>query len=458
MSTIAAISTAPAIGGIGIVRMSGKNCFDVLNKIFIQKNPQKIEDIKGYTMKYGKIIDNTNNKVIDEVLVSYFKCPKSYTAEDMCEINSHGGIIVVRKILELCLNNGAQLAEPGEFTKRAFINGRIDLTQAEAIIDIINAKSSREAQESANQLEGFLSKKINEIRNKIMDLMVDIEANIDYPEYDVEEVSNNNARKKLEEVESELIKLSQSFENGKILKEGIKIAIIGSPNAGKSSLLNTILKEERAIVTDIAGTTRDIIEEQVTIEGIPFKIIDTAGIRNAENKIEQIGIEKSKKVAKNCDVIIAVFDNSKKLNSEDKEILKLLKEKKSIIVLNKTDLESVNLENIKEIKETNRPIVKMSLKEEKGLENLYKELINMFNLNQINLDNELIITNIRHQSLIKKAIESTRMALNDLKMSMPIDIISINIKQILEHLGEITGDNVSEDIIKNIFSKFCLGK
>ena len=458
MSTIAAISTAPAIGGIGIVRMSGKNCFDVLNKIFIQKNPQKIEDIKGYTMKYGKIIDNTNNKVIDEVLVSYFKCPKSYTEEDMCEINSHGGIIVVRKILELCLNNGAQLAEPGEFTKRAFLNGRIDLTQAEAIIDIINAKSSREAQESANQLEGFLSKKINEIRNKIMDLMVDIEANIDYPEYDVEEVSNNNARKKLEEVESELIKLSQSFENGKILKEGIKIAIIGSPNAGKSSLLNTILKEERAIVTDIAGTTRDIIEEQVTIEGIPFKIIDTAGIRNAENKIEQIGIEKSKKVAKNCDVIIAVFDNSKKLNSEDKEILKLLKEKKSIIVLNKTDLESVNLENIKEIKETNRPIVKMSLKEENGLENLYKELINMFNLNQINLDNELIITNIRHQSLIKKAIKSTRMALNDLKMSMPIDIISINIKQILEHLGEITGDNVSEDIIKNIFSKFCLGK
>ena len=458
MSTIAAISTAPAIGGIGIVRMSGKNCFDVLNKIFIQKNPQKIEDIKGYTMKYGKIIDNTNNKVIDEVLVSYFKCPKSYTAEDMCEINSHGGIIVVRKILELCLNNGAQLAEPGEFTKRAFLNGRIDLTQAEAIIDIINAKSSREAQESANQLEGFLSKKINEIRNKIMDLMVDIEANIDYPEYDVEEVSNNNARKKLEEVESELIKLSQSFENGKILKEGIKIAIIGSPNAGKSSLLNTILKEERAIVTDIAGTTRDIIEEQVTIEGIPFKIIDTAGIRNAENKIEQIGIEKSKKAAKNCDVIIAVFDNSKKLNSEDKEILKLLKEKKSIIVLNKTDLESVNLENIKEIKETNRPIVKMSLKEKKGLEDLYKELINMFNLNQINLDNELIITNIRHQSLIKKAIESTRMALNDLKMSMPIDIISINIKQILEHLGEITGDNVSEDIIKNIFSKFCLGK
>ena len=458
MSTIAAISTAPAIGGIGIVRMSGEKCFDILEKIFVQKNPQKIENIKGYTIKYGKIIDTSNNKVIDEVLVSYFKCPKSYTAENMCEINSHGGIIVLRKILEMCLINGAKLAEPGEFTKRAFLNGRIDLTQAEAIIDIINAKSSREAQESANQLEGFLSKKIHEIRKKIIDLMVDIEANIDYPEYDIEEVSNNSAREKLEEVENELVKLSKSFESGKILKEGIKIAIIGSPNAGKSSLLNAILKEERAIVTDIAGTTRDIIEEQVIIGGIPFKIIDTAGIRDAENKIEQIGIEKSKKAAKNSDVIIAVFDNSKELNSEDKEILELLKEKKSVIVLNKMDLISCDLKNKKEIKETNRPIVETAVKEEKGLDNLYKELIDMFNLNQINLDNELIITNIRHQNLINKAIESTRMALNDLKMSMPIDIISINIKQILEYLGEITGDNVSEDIIKNIFSKFCLGK
>lgn len=458
MSTIAAISTAPAIGGIGIVRMSGEKCFDILEKIFVQKNPQKIENIKGYTIKYGKIIDTSNNKVIDEVLVSYFKCPKSYTAENMCEINSHGGIIVLRKILEMCLINGAKLAEPGEFTKRAFLNGRIDLTQAEAIIDIINAKSSREAQESANQLEGFLSKKIHEIRKKTIDLMVDIEANIDYPEYDIEEVSNNSAREKLGEVENELVKLSKSFESGKILKEGIKIAIIGSPNAGKSSLLNAILKEERAIVTDIAGTTRDIIEEQVIIGGIPFKIIDTAGIRDAENKIEQIGIEKSKKTAKNSDVIIAVFDNSKELNSEDKEILELLKEKKSVIVLNKMDLVSCDLKNKKEIKEKNRPIVEMAVKEEKGLDNLYKELIDMFNLNQINLDNELIITNIRHQNLINKAIESTRMALNDLKMSMPIDIISINIKQILEHLGEITGDNVSEDIIKNIFSKFCLGK
>ena len=458
MSTIAAISTAPAIGGIGIVRMSGKDCFEVLEKIFKPKNPETIENIAGYIIKYGTIVNPETNRVVDEVLVSYFKCPKSYTAENMCEINSHGGIVVLREILELCLKNGAELAKPGEFTERAFLNGRIDLTQAEAIIDIINAKSTREAQESANQLEGYLSRKINEIREKIMDIMVKIEANIDYPEYDVEEVSNKDAENKLKEIENELIKLSKTFENGKILKEGVKIAIIGSPNAGKSSLLYSMLKEERAIVTDIAGTTRDIIEEQISIEGIPFKVIDTAGIRDAKDKIEQIGIEKSKKAANEADVILAVFDSSVPLNDEDREILNLLKHKKSIIVLNKTDLKQIVNNECKEIQDVNTEVINISLKNNEGLERIYKSLVKMFNLNQINLDNELTITNIRHQELINKAIESTRMALNDLNNSMPIDIISINIKEILEHLGEITGDNVSEDIIKRIFAKFCLGK
>lgn len=458
MSTIAAISTAPAIGGIGIVRMSGKDCFEVLEKIFKPKNPETIENIAGYIIKYGTIVNPETNRVVDEVLVSYFKCPKSYTAENMCEINSHGGIVVLREILELCLKNGAELAKPGEFTERAFLNGRIDLTQAEAIIDIINAKSTREAQESANQLEGYLSRKINEIREKIMDIMVKIEANIDYPEYDVEEVSNKDAENKLKEIENELIKLSKTFENGKILKEGVKIAIIGSPNAGKSSLLNSMLKEERAIVTDIAGTTRDIIEEQISIEGIPFKVIDTAGIRDAKDKIEQIGIEKSKKAANEADVILAVFDSSVPLNDEDREILNLLKHKKSIIVLNKTDLKQVVNNECKEIQDVNTEVINISLKNNEGLEKIYESLVKMFNLNQINLDNELTITNIRHQELINKAIESTRIALNDLNNSMPIDIISINIKEILEHLGEITGDNVSEDIIKSIFAKFCLGK
>ncbi len=458
MSTIVAISTSPAIGGIGIVRMSGEDCFKILEKIFKQKNPQEIDKIKGYQMKYGKIVEPKSNKIIDEVLVSYFKEPRSYTAENMCEINSHGNIIILREILQICIDNGAVLAEPGEFTKRAFLNGRIDLTQAEATIDIINAKSAREAQESENQLEGFLSKKINNIKKKIIDLMVDIEANIDYPEYDLEEVSYNKAVKNLEQVENDLIKLSNSFETGKIIKEGIKIAIIGSPNAGKSSLLNAILREDRAIVTDIAGTTRDTIEEQITIEGIPFKLVDTAGIRDTENKIEQIGIEKSKKAAESSDVLIAVFDNSIDLRAEDIEILKLLKEKKSIIVLNKTDLKEDNLENKKEFEEFKGNIIKMSIKNDFGIEELFKKLVDMFRLDEISLDNELIITNIRHQELIKKAIKSTRMAIEDLKMLMPIDIVSINIKQILEDLGEITGDNVSEDIIKNIFSKFCLGK
>lgn len=458
MSTIVAISTAPGIGGIGIIRMSGKKSFEILEKIFQAKNPQKIEDIKGYTIKYGKIINPETNKAVDEVLVSYFKSPKSYTSEDMCEINSHGGTVVIRNILNICIAAGAELAEPGEFTKRAFLNGRIDLTQAEAIIDLIHSKSSREAQESANQLEGYLSQKINEIRNVLFDLMTDIEANIDYPEYDVEEVSHEKTEKVLLKIKENLENLAKTFENGKIIKEGIKIAIVGSPNAGKSSLLNKILKEERAIVTDIEGTTRDIIEEQIVIEGIPFKIIDTAGIRNTDNKIEQIGIDKTKKAIKDSDVVIAVFDNTKDIGEKDIEILTMIKEKKAIIVLNKIDLSGKNLENREELQNMNKKILKISAKEDIGIEKIDKELVEMFNINDIKLDNEILITNVRHQSLINKAIEATNESINDLNNHQPIDIISIKIKDILENLGEITGSNVSEELLKNIFSKFCLGK
>ena len=442
MSTIVAISTAPGMGGIGIIRLSGENCFEIINKIFIAKNPQKIDEIEGYRIKYGKIINPESKKIIDEVLVSYFKAPKSYTAENMCEINSHGGMIVLKKILEVCLSNGAVLAEPGEFSKRAFLNGRIDLTQAEAIIDLINAKSSKEAQESANQLEGYLSKKINKSRDELLDLMVNIEANIDYPEYDVEEVSYKNAEEILEKVKTELEELSKSFENGKIIKDGIKLSIIGSPNAGKSSLLNRILKEERAIVTDIEGTTRDLIEEQVLIEGIPFKIIDTAGIRKTDNMIEQIGIEKSKKSANESDVVIAVFDNSKKLEEQDKEILNIIKDKRAIVVLNKIDLKEQKQDVLTEGQVTGKKIIKISAKNDIGIEKIYKELVNMFNLSEIESDNNILITNVRHQDLISKAI----VAINE------------SIKEILENLGEITGNNVSEDLIKSIFSKFCLGK
>ena len=455
MSTIAAISTAPAIGGIGIVRLSGKDSFKILEKIFVPKHKQKTEEIKGNTIKYGQIV--YNEKIIDEVLVSYFKSPKSYTTEDMCEINSHGGTLIVKKILEVCLKNGATLAEPGEFTKRAFLNGRIDLAQAESVIDIINAKTSKEAEASVKQLEGYLSKEIASIRKEIIDLMVDIEASIDYPEYDTPELTYENSINILEDVTHKLKKLSNSFENGKIIKDGISLAIIGRPNAGKSSLLNEILKEERAIVTDIPGTTRDTIEEQIIIEGIPFKIIDTAGIRESVDKIEQIGIEKSKKAAKKSDIILAIFDVSKPLNKEDLEILKVLENKKAIIVLNKIDLEE-NKETENKLKSIGKEVIKISAKENKGIEEIYKKLVELLNLKEIEIDNGNVITNLRHKELIDCGIQNAKEAISALKNKLPVDIIAINIKEILENLGKITGETVSEDIIKEIFAKFCLGK
>lgn len=457
MSTIAAISTAPGIGGIGIVRISGEKCFDIIKKIFKPKKEVCIDDIPGYTIKYGYIINN--NEIIDEVLVSFFRAPNSYTTENLCEINSHGGAYIVRKILETCLENGAELAEPGEFTKRAFLNGRMDLSQAEAVIDIINSKSEKEAKSSINQLEGHLSKKIQKIREMLMEIMVEAEVSIDYPEYDVEEVSSQKAYTTLEKIKSELEDLSNSFNNGKIIKEGIKIALIGRPNVGKSSLLNAILKEERAIVTDIEGTTRDIIEEAVTVEGIPINIIDTAGIRNATNEVEKIGIEKSKKMAEEADLVIALIDASKELSNEDKQILDILNNKKSIIVLNKIDLKDIKItqKNIEEYIKGPK-IIEISAKNNIGIESIYKEIARLFNLNEISLDNSAIITNIRHKNIIIKSIEDTKKAIEAVTQNPPIDIIAIYIKNIMEELGKITGESVSEDIIKEIFSKFCLGK
>lgn len=436
--------------------MSGEKSFEVLEKIFEQKNKQALKDIKGYTMKYGNIIENGN--VIDEVLVSYFKAPKSYTTENMCEINSHGGNVVVKKILELCLKNGAELAEPGEFTKRAFLNGRIDLLQAESVIDVINAKSEREAKNGIKQLEGFLSNEIAKIKQEIMDVMINIEVAIDYPEYDVDDVTSNQINEMLVTVENKLVKLSKSFDNGKIIKEGIKTAIIGRPNAGKSSLLNAILKEDRAIVTEYEGTTRDTIEEFVNINGIPLKLVDTAGIRDAKDEVEKIGIAKSKEIAKDADLIIAIFDASKDLGKEDLEILELIKNKKAIILLNKTDLKEKINENDQKIKETGATVIKISALKKEGIENLYDEITKMFDLNQINLDQETVITNVRHKNLIDQAIESTKKAKDTMEQKMPIDIIAIFIKDILEDLGKITGEIVTDDIIDEIFSKFCLGK
>lgn len=437
--------------------MSGENCFDVLEKIFIPKKKQPIEEIKGYTMKYGNIVDSSGS-VVDEVLVSYFKAPKSYTTENMCEINSHGGNVVVKKILELCLSNGADLAEPGEFTKRAFLNGRIDLLQAESVIDVINAKSEKEAKTGIKQLEGFLSEKIAEIKKEIMDVMVNIDVSIDYPEYDVDEVTSKQIADMLDSVGKKLNKLEKSFDNGKIIKEGIKTAIIGRPNAGKSSLLNAILKENRAIVTEYEGTTRDTIEEFVTVNGIPLKLIDTAGIRKANDEVEKIGIEKSKEIANEADLIIAIFDASKELTQEDLEILNLAKNKKTIIILNKMDLESKIDENDERLKAVSNSILKISALKKQGIEELYDEISNLFELNEINLDQDIVITNVRHKNLIEKALESVKKAKETMENKMPLDIIAIFIKDILEDLANITGEIVTDDIIDEIFSKFCLGK
>lgn len=392
------------------------------------------------------------------MLVSYFKTPKSYTTEDMCEINSHGGIIIVKKILELCLKNGAKLAEPGEFTKRAFLNGRIDLLQAESVIDIINSKSEKEARTGIKQLEGQLSKKINEIKQEILDVMVNVEVSIDYPEYDVEDVTNNQIMNMLNSIESKLTKLEKSFDDGKIIKNGIKTAIIGKPNAGKSSLLNAILNEDRAIVTDIEGTTRDTIEEFVNINGIPLKVIDTAGIRKATDEVERIGIEKSREIANSADLVIAIIDASKELTKEDEEILEIVKNKKSIIILNKIDLKQKITKDNPYLLEASKDIIELSTITNVGLDELYEKITQLFNLNQINLDNEILITNVRHKNLISKSvhdIEKTKQTIND---NMPTDIIAIFIKEILEDLGQITGEEITEDIINEIFAKFCLGK
>lgn len=455
MSTIAVISTAPGNAGIGIIRLSGDDCFKILQKIFKPKNKG---EIKGYTIKYGNIVKSENDEIIDEVLVSYFVAPKSYTKENMCEINSHGGIVVENQILEECLKNGAVLAEPGEFTKRAFMNGRIDLSQAEAVIDIINSKTEKEMMVAQRHLEGSLSKKIKDIQGEILNLMADIEASIDYPEYDIEETTNKKINDTLNSVEEKLLKLKNSFENGKILKEGIKTAIIGKPNVGKSSLLNLILGENRAIVSDIEGTTRDTIEEYINIKGIPLKIVDTAGIRKTNDEVEKIGVERSINNISNAELIIALFDDSRAFDDQDQKILDLIEGKKTIILINKIDLGKNLIKENEKLKKFKNNIIEFSTINETGLDKLYNKIEELFKLNELDCENTEIITNNRHKQQILYALEDVAKGRESLETHMPVDITAICLKDILERLAEITGENVSEDIINEIFKKFCLGK
>ena len=436
--------------------MSGEKSFEILNKIFKPIHKKDISKVKGYTMQYGHIYDG--EKIIDEVLVSYFKAPKSYTTEDMCEINSHGGIVVENQILEECLKNGAVLAEPGEFTKRAFMNGRIDLSQAEAVIDIINSKTEKEMMVAQRHLEGSLSKKIKDIQGEILNLMADIEASIDYPEYDIEETTNKKINDTLNSVEEKLLKLKNSFENGKILKEGIKTAIIGKPNVGKSSLLNLILGENRAIVSDIEGTTRDTIEEYINIKGIPLKIVDTAGIRKTNDEVEKIGVERSINNISNAELIIALFDDSRTFDDQDQKILDLIEGKKTIILINKIDLGKNLIKENEKLKKFKNNIIEFSTINETGLDKLYNKIEELFKLNELDCENTEIITNNRHKQQILYALEDVAKGRESLETHMPVDITAICLKDILERLAEITGENVSEDIINEIFKKFCLGK
>ncbi len=463
--TIAAISTAMSNSGIGIIRICGDNAIKVAAKIFSPVSGKKLLDVKSHTVHYGHIVDDDN--IIDEVLVTVMKKPHSYTTEDTVEINCHGGIIVVNKVLELVLKNGARLAQPGEFTKRAFLNGRIDLSQAEAVIDVINAESQYALSSAVSQLKGNVSNVVKDIRDRILDEIAFIETALDDPEH----YEMDNYGEKLMtitmDVKEQLKKLIDSADNGRVISEGVKTVILGKPNAGKSSLLNALLGEERAIVTDIAGTTRDTLEENVKIHGINLKLIDTAGIRETDDTVEKIGVKKAKEMALNADLIIYVADASREFDESDKEILELIKTNgsKSIILLNKSDLEEkIDAYDIEKYvgsisdNVSNKRIINISAKFGTGIDELEKMIKEMFFDGEIDFNNQVFITNMRHKEDISKAYESIVMVERSINDGMPEDFFTIDLMNAYEALGRVVGEAVEEDLVNRIFSKFCMGK
>lgn len=453
--TIAAIATAIGEGGISIIRISGNKCINVANKIFKSKSKNSILNIKPYTMKYGNII-NSSGDIIDEVIVSFMKGPKSFTGEDTIEINCHGGILVTKIILEEVLRNGARLAEPGEFTKRAFLNGRIDLSQAEAVMDIITSKTEESIKSAVMQSEGRVSKEIDKFRNKLLEVIAHIEATVDYPEDDLEEMTADKTTDEILSILEDINKLIVTADEGKILREGLKIAIVGKPNVGKSSLLNALLEEKRAIVTDIAGTTRDVIEEYLNIGGIPINLIDTAGIRETEDVVEKIGVEKSKEKIDEADLVIFMLDSSENLDEKDYEIIKYIKNKKYIVLLNKVDLErKLDISKISDM--DSNFVIEISAKNGIGTDKLKEKIKDMFFGGSIKV-NQYLITNTRHKAALIKAKESLEDGVNALKNTAAIDLASIDIRNAWHSLGEITGDTLEEDLIDKIFKDFCLGK
>ena len=453
--TIAAISTGMTSSGIGIVRISGPDAVEIADKIYDSRNGKKLADMPTHTIHYGYIRDG--EEFLDEVLVMLMRGPRSFTAEDTVEINCHGGVYAMNRILELVTRKGARLAEPGEFTKRAFLNGRIDLSQAEAVIDVINAKNEYALKSSVSQLKGSVLKAVREIREKIIYHIAYIESALDDPEH----ISLDGYPEQLEEQTEQWIEkitsLIASAENGKRMKEGIRTVIVGKPNAGKSSLLNVLLGEERAIVTDIAGTTRDVLEEQMSLSGISLNIIDTAGIRETEDVVEKIGVKKAKTYAKDADLVIYVVDSSTQLDENDEEIMKMIRDRKAIVLLNKMDLDPVTTEEM--IRERlDKPVIPISAKEEQGIDRLEQTVKDMFYDGNLSFNDQIYITNMRQKAALSEALESLKQVMTSIQNQMPEDFFSIDLMNAYEELGSITGESVGEDLVNEIFSKFCMGK
>lgn len=454
--TIAAIATALSPSGIGIVRISGPESREIAGKVYRSKGgKKKLQDVPSHSIHYGFICDG--DEVIDEVLVMVMDGPRSYTGEDTVEIDCHGGVLAMRKILDTVVKNGARPADPGEFTKRAFLNGRIDLSQAEAVIDVINAKNEYALKSSVSQLRGNIQKAIKEIRGDLIYQIAYIESALDDPEHISIDGYGENLYKEVKKQEERIDRLLLSVKDGKLVKEGIKTVIVGKPNAGKSSLLNTLLGEERAIVTDIAGTTRDILEETILLHGISLRIIDTAGIRETQDVVEKIGVEKAIDSAKDADLVLFVVDSSVPLDENDREIMELLKDKKTIVLLNKADLEQVVDED--DLKNTaGHPVISVSAKEEQGIDLLEDKIKELFFQGGLEFNDEIYITNARHKAALEEARKSLEMVENSIEMQMPEDFFSIDLMNAYEALGRIIGESAGEDLVNEIFSKFCTGK